>query len=293
MRRLSIFLNLAIEMKDRQSDILDTFREYLRIIKGLSPLSIDSYIRDLRQYEEDQGELLAIKTESVLDFLSRFDNKRTLNRKLASINAFINFCHQGGLGSFPIKIPMAKTPKSLPKYLSHGEIEAGLSRIDRSTAIGRRDYALILFLYASGARISEALALERSDLADGWVKIRYAKGSKERMVPLAPRAVDALSEHLKACDVASSYLWLNYRGEPLSRVSAYKIVQKYLGVSPHILRHSFATALILGGADLRVVQELLGHSSLLTTQIYTHIEREHLRRSIEDYHPINRMIETI
>lgn len=271
------------------SAILEAFAEYLQIVKGLSSRSIEAYLADLRQLEEEQGDLLALETESILAFLSRFDNKRTLNRKLASINAFVNFCHRERLGTSRVKIPMARVPKTLPKYLSHEEIEAGLKLIDRSTPIGRRDYALILFLYASGCRISEALAAQRGDLVDGWLRIRYAKGAKERMVPLAPKALKALEEHLEESDIASPNLWLNYRGEPLSRVSAYKIVRKYLGVSPHVLRHSFATALILGGADLRVVQELLGHSSLITTQIYTHIERQHLRRTVEAYHPINRI----
>jgi integrase/recombinase XerD len=183
---------------------------------------------------------------------------------------------------------MAKLPRSLPKYLSYDEIQAGLESIDRSRISGLRDYALILFLYASGCRISEALAVQRSDLNEGWLRIRYAKGAKERMVPLAPAALEALESYLARRDLGSTHLWLNNRGEPLSRVSAWKIVKKYLGVSPHVLRHSFASALILGGADLRVVQELLGHSSLITTQIYTHIERKHLAETVEACHPLGR-----
>ena len=159
-------------------------------------------------------------------------------------------------------------------------------QIDRSTVSGLRDYALILFLYASGCRVSELLGVQRRDISEGWLKIRYAKGEKERVVPVAPVALDALKSYLEASGVQSSYTWLNYRGEPLSRISAYKIVKKYLGVSPHVLRHSFASALIIGGADLRVVQELLGHSSLITTQIYTHIQRENLADTIKRYHPL-------
>lgn len=181
---------------------------------------------------------------------------------------------------------MAKLPKDLPKYLSLDEIMSGLSLIDRATLAGKRDYALILFLYASGCRISEALSARRNDILDGWLKIRYAKGEKERMVPLAALAITALEEYLNASDLRSSHLWLNYRGTVLSRVSAYKIVKKYLGVSPHVLRHSFASSLIIGGADLRVVQELLGHSSLITTQIYTHIEQQALADTVKRYHPL-------
>jgi len=273
-------------VKPDTGEILTAFEEYLRIVKGLGEKSIAAYLADLRQLQEQNGDLLALETEEILHYLSGFDNKRTLNRKLASINAFVNFCHARRLTTRSVRIPMARLPRSLPKYLSHEEIEAGLARIDRSTPAGRRDYALILFLYASGCRISEALAARREDLVEGWLRIRYAKGAKERMVPLAPAALEALEEYLAHSDLSSSYLWLNYRGEPLSRVSAYKTVKKYLGVSPHVLRHSFASALILGGADLRVVQELLGHSSLITTQIYTHIERKHLKETVIQYHPL-------
>ncbi len=273
-------------MKPDAGEILTAFEEYLRIVKGLGEKSVAAYLADLRQLQERSGDLLALETEEILHYLSGFDNKRTLNRKLASINAFVNFCHARRLTTRSVRIPMARIPRSLPKYLSHEEIEAGLARIDRSTPTGRRDYALILFLYASGCRISEALAARREDLVEGWLRIRYAKGAKERMVPLAPAAVKALDAYLAESDIASPYLWLNYRGEPLSRVSAYKIVKKYLGVSPHVLRHSFASALILGGADLRVVQELLGHSSLITTQIYTHIERKHLKETVTQCHPL-------
>lgn len=166
------------------------------------------------------------------------------------------------------------------------EILDGINLIDRSTIIGLRDYALILFLYASGCRISEALSVQREDIVDGWLKIRFAKGEKERVVPLAPVATQALERYLSKQTMSSPYIWLNYRAKPLSRISAYKIVKKYLGVSPHVLRHSFASSLIIGGADLRVVQELLGHSSLETTQIYTHIQKQNLADTMNNFHPL-------
>ncbi len=269
------------------SDIFDAFEEYLSVTKALDPQTIEAYTRDISQLEASSSKpLVELETMEILDFLSQFKNKRTLNRKLSSINVFFDFCHRHEFNRTSIHIPMARTPKSLPKYLSFEEIRSGLELIDRSTFLGLRDYALILFLYASGARISEALSANRSDLQDGWLTIRYAKGQKERVVPIAPVAIEAIEKYIEQTDMRSSALWVNYRGEPLSRISAYKITKKYLGVSPHVLRHSFASSLILGGADLRVVQELLGHSSLVTTQIYTHIERSHLRSTVHKYHPL-------
>jgi len=269
------------------SDILEAFDEYLSVVKSLDPHTIEAYLRDLSQLESAiKKPLVACSTPDVMDFLAQFDNKRTLNRKLSAINVFFDFCHRNDWTQTQINIPMARTEKSLPKYLSYETILSGLALIDRSGFLGLRDYALIMFLYASGARISEALSAQRTDLHEGWLTIRYAKGQKERIVPIAPAAVEAVEAYLSAAGMESTALWLNYRGEPLSRISAYKITRKYLGVSPHVLRHSFASALILGGADLRVVQELLGHASLVTTQIYTHIQRRHLADTITHHHPL-------
>jgi len=269
------------------SELLVAFEEHIGVTKALDKGTVSSYLSDLRQFEAQLDKpLLSVESEDLLAFLATFDNKRTLNRKLSAINAFYHFCHIHDFSRKNIKIPMAKIPQNLPKYLSPDEVMGGLSLIDRDTLIGKRDYALILFLYASGCRISEALAARRNDILDDWLKIRYAKGEKERVVPLAPIALEALEQYLQASDLRSSHLWLNYRGGVLSRISAYKITKKYLGVSPHVLRHSFASALIIGGADLRVVQELLGHSSLITTQIYTHIEKRALQETVTRYHPL-------
>ena len=269
------------------SDILAAFEEYLIVNKALDEQTVSSYLTDLQQLETHSSKaLLQLDTVDILSFLSSYENKRTLNRKLSSINSFYHFCHRQDFSDTNIRIPMAKIPQNLPKYLSFEAIMEGVEMIDRSSLIGLRDYAFILFLYASGCRVSEALGVQRRDIAEGWLKIRFAKGEKERMVPLAPVALEALERYLEAVGMQSSDLWLNYRGGVLSRISAYKIVKKYLGVSPHVLRHSFASALIVGGADLRVVQELLGHSSLITTQIYTHIEKENLAETMHRYHPL-------
>ena len=270
------------------SEILLAFEEYLSVIKALNTATVTSYIKDIAQFEQSVAPqvLTSVTTDDVLKFLSTFENKRTLNRKLSSINTFFRFCHEHKFTHNSISIPSAKVPQDLPKYLSSEVIQAALKTIDRSTLFGLRDYALILFLYASGCRISEALNVQRGDISGEWLKVRFAKGEKERMVPLAAVAITAIKDYLAKAEFSSSYVWLNYRGERLSRISAFKIIKKYLGVSPHVLRHSFASSLIIGGADLRVVQELLGHSSLVTTQIYTHIQKQNLAQTLNAYHPI-------
>ena len=266
---------------------LEAFLEYITITRALSKKSVSAYRSDLLQLEEGlKKPLIALETSSLLAHLTLYTNKRTLNRKLSSINAFFSFCYKELFSQTATKLKFAKIPKLLPRFLSFEEIVQGLSLIDRTTWIGKRDYALILFLYASGARISEALELSRGDIEEEWLYIRHAKGEKERIVPLAKSARKAITEYLNAVASHKNTIWLNYKGEKLSRISAYKITQKYLGVSPHILRHSYATALIAGGADLRVVQELLGHASLLTTQIYTHIQRQDLKDTVDVYHPM-------
>jgi integrase/recombinase XerD len=269
------------------SNELEAFIEYLTVIKALSKKSVAAYQSDLLFFEKEmQLPLIQLDTAKLLEALSIYENKRTLNRKLSAVNAFFDFCYKSHFTKEQKKLKSAKIPKLLPRFLSYEAIQEGLSRIDRSSWIGKRDYALILFLYASGARISEALSLMREDIDEGWLYIRHAKGDKERVVPLAEIAVDAVDAYLSELSFEKGHLWYNYKGGVLSRISAYKITQKYLGVSPHVIRHSYATSLIRGGADLRVVQELLGHASLLTTQIYTHIQREDLQDTVAVYHPI-------
>lgn len=266
---------------------LEAFIEYISITKALSKRTVLAYTSDLQSIEEELLKpLISLDSSSLLTYLSVYSNKRTLNRKLSSVNAFFDFCHKQLFSSEMTKLQFAKIPKLLPKFLSFKEIQNGLSLIDRSSWLGKRDYALILFLYASGTRISECLELSRGDMEEDWLHVRHAKGEKERMVPLAKVAKKAIYEYLNAVEFEKDFIWLNYKGNKLSRISAYKITQKYLGVSPHVLRHSYATSLITGGADLRVVQELLGHSSLLTTQIYTHIQKQDLKDTVDVYHPM-------
>lgn len=269
------------------SNELEAFIEFIGVTKALNKKSVEAYKGDLSSIEEEYSKpLITLDSKKILDILTKYENKRTLNRKLSSLNAFFDFCYKNQFLLEKTKLKSAKIPKLLPKFLSYEDVNRALSMIDTSTWIGLRDYALILFLYATGTRISEALELKRGDIEDGWLYVRHAKGDKERIVPIAKVALKAIDNYLEVLEFNSDYVWNNYKGGKLSRISAFKITQKYLGVSPHVLRHSYATSLITGGADLRVVQELLGHASLLTTQIYTHIQKQHLKETLEVCHPL-------
>jgi integrase/recombinase XerD len=270
------------------SNELEAFLEYITVTKALSKKSVSAYESDLVQIEEALSKpLISLDSPTLLSVLSKYENKRTLNRKLSSVNAFFDFCYKEEFREKSVKLRFAKIPKLLPKFLSYAKVKAGLDLIDRTTWLGKRDYALIMFLYASGTRISECLELSLEDIEEEWLHVRHAKGEKERVVPLAKVAINAIKTYLDSSEFDKSFIWCNYQGNKLSRISAYKITKKYLGVSPHVLRHSYATSLITGGADLRVVQELLGHASLLTTQIYTHIQKQNLKETVEVFHPLS------
>ncbi len=271
------------------SSALEAFLEYITIIKVQSKATVVAYKKDLLQYEAFlKKEAINSTTEELIAFLAQIENKRTLNRKLSAINSFFDFCLKSMFIEEKPKVKLSKVPKTLPKFIEYDAIMHVLSGIDESTWLGKRDAAFLLFLYASGARVSEAIGARKSDIVDGWLKIVNAKGDKERLVPLAPIAIEKLTTYLNERPFVEDELWLNYQGKKMSRITAFKITQKYLGVSPHVLRHSYATALILGGADLRVVQELLGHVSIDTTQIYTHLHREDLAQTLRTYHPLSR-----
>jgi integrase/recombinase XerD len=269
------------------SNELEAFLEYITIAKALNKKSVAAYESDLCRLEESLGKpLIDVVSSEVWEAFSQYSNRYTLNRKLSALNSFFNFCHKSQFITDKTHFKLSKIPKMLPKFLSFEEIKHALNGIDTSSWIGKRDHALILFLYATGTRISECLALQRGDIEGEWLHVRFAKGDKERMVPIAKSALQAVDTYLGELPFNNAHVWLNYQGKPLSRISAYKITQKYLGVSPHVLRHSYATSLVIGGADLRVVQELLGHASLNTTQIYTHIQKQNLKETVLQFHPL-------
>lgn len=273
------------------TDILVAFEEHLTIMKSLSKLTIEAYIHDLKDFEfflsTKKLSLLNSTSEDLIEYLKTIKNPRTQNRHLSSINSFYNFCNDTFETVEKPKADFAKLPKSLPKYLSNEQILSNLQLIDTTKELGKRDYAIILFLYATGVRVSELIQIKKNDIEENFIKVLYAKGAKQRVVPIAKIALQALYEYLNSRTIKSPHLFINYKGEPISRISIYKITKKYFNVSPHVFRHSYATSLILGGADLMVVSELLGHTNIETTQIYTHIQQQHLQETIQQFHPLN------
>ncbi len=271
------------------STALEAFLEYITVIKALSKKSIEAYRSDLSEIEKFAGKSLTLlQTQDILNFLENYTNRNTINRKLSSLNSFFKFCEKEDFIKNRPVLKQFKSIRKLPILLEHDEIIEAISNIKKSNWRDYRDYAYILFLYATGARVSESIEVKKDDINGEWLKIRSAKGDKQRMVPVAKFALKALREYLDKREKKSEYVWLNSRGKKMSRVTAFEITKKYLGVSPHVLRHSFATSLVLGGADLRVVQELLGHSSILTTQIYTHIQQKNLKQTVLEFHPLSR-----
>jgi integrase/recombinase XerD len=223
-------------------------------------------------------------------------------RYYSSIKGFFRYLFiQNYIKENPMeKVSSPKLKKGLPLVLSVTEVDSILSRPDTSNVLGLRDKALLELLYACGVRVSELLGLKVSDLFFNEEMIRvFGKGSKERLVPVGRSAVKWVNEYLiksrpmlEKKHKSENFLFLNKRGTKLSRMGIWKIVDKYVKdagikkeVHPHTFRHSFATHLLEGGADLRAVQEMLGHADISTTQIYTHIDREYIKQMHKDFHP--------
>ncbi len=250
--------------------------------------------------------LLAVDTDLVRLFMSRLHDrnycKSTVARKLATLRSFYKFVVRRGYAESnpvtPIRTP--KQEKRLPKFLDVGQIEKLFSNCDTTTLLGARDRAILEMLYSTGIRVSELVALQIADIDLGSSVIRVrGKGKKERVIPIGPGAVKAVIHYLDLRRSAlqgakhdPDALFINKHGQRLSTRSVRRKLDKYLleagldlSVSPHTLRHSFATHMLQRGADLRSVQELLGHQSLSTTQIYTHLTDENVKSEYDKAHP--------
>ena len=281
---------------------------FLRTERGLSDNTLYSYKNDLKQFHQylQSKEIKEIENLnedlllSFLSFLKRKFNPRSVMRKVSAVKGLLKFLQQEGYieGGLYERFETPTPAKSLPKVLSVEEIERLLSQPDTSNIYGIRDKALLELLYSSGLRISEAsnLRIDDVDLEGEFLRCR-GKGQKERIVPLGSIAKKWLREYISGARLSlakkdTRWLFLRKGGGKLSRVSMWKIVKKYAkmagikkDISPHTLRHSFATHLLEGGADLRSIQEMLGHSSITTTEIYTHISRKHLKEVFKESHP--------
>ncbi len=288
--------------------VLQSFLEFLSVEKGLSENTILSYGRDIKKFFRFLQKLKISFLDPGEDVLGKFVqhasrsglSARSVTRLISSLKAFYKFLVLDGvMAKNPaLSLHSPKSVLSLPKYLRVKEVERLLSQPDEEAVMGLRDKAMLELLYATGLRASELVLLKTKDinLRDGFLICR-GKGGKERIVPLGNSAVKALQEYLenarpKLLKRSNDYLFLTYRGDAFTRQGFWKLLKTYAQkanltskISPHILRHTFATHLLERGADLRSVQLMLGHSQITSTQIYTHVSRERLRRVYDKYHP--------
>jgi integrase/recombinase XerD len=277
---------------------VDLFLNYLDVERRLSPNTIQAYRNDLYQFAESfpQGR---VGRQEVLDYIQRLKGRgyapSTMARKLAALRSFYTFtCSEGKVKENPVAdIESPRLGKTLPKVMSQEKI---VQMIERARCSGNlRDEAMLELLYATGMRASELVSLNLGDvdLEEGYVRCQ-GKGKKERIIPLHQRAIDILRTYIKESHPhildRESSLFLNHRGARLTRQGLWQIIKEHahkvgLGVTPHTFRHSFATHMLSGGADLRSVQELLGHANISTTQVYTHLSREHVKEVYNKSHP--------
>jgi integrase/recombinase XerD len=286
---------------------------YLKLEKGVSGPTLDAYTRDIKRYLSFITESLQIRDAGgiTLDHIELFLRElaameldpATIARNISSIRGFHSFLMGDGITTAnPAElVDLPKKARILPDILHPEEVFRMLDSPDTDTPAGKRDRALLELMYACGLRVSEVVNMEQTQLYFdiGFIRV-FGKGSKERLVPVGGHAVKAVEDYMKNArplwikDLrkTGNRVFLNQRGTPLSRMSMWKIVRdaaRQAGITkavyPHILRHSFATHLLEGGADLRAVQDMLGHVSILTTEIYTHVDRSFLHQVHKQYHP--------
>lgn len=295
--------------KNQESDLFaDQFINHLRVERGLAQNTIEAYSRDLKRFlqflEQKKLSPLKVTQDHVTAYMASLDGSlsiRSAARSLSAIKMFFRFLvSDERIEQSPVRLlNTPKIPHKLPEVLTHEEVDQLLSTPDPSKPKGQRDRAMLELLYATGLRVSELIGMTITgvNLEAGFVRT-IGKGSKERMVPIGAKALEALKDYLGEGRIqllkgkTSGFLFLNTRGSPMTRQGFWKIIKQYgleaninKKITPHSLRHSFASHLLEFGADLRSVQVMLGHADISTTQIYTHVTRERLKQIHEKHHP--------
>jgi len=293
-----------------EHELIDEFYHFLLLERGLSQHTITAYAADLNKFlcfleEKKIKSMLDVQPKDVDSFMYWLDENglspRSRARTLAAIKTFYRFLvFTKRLSTNPaILTTSPRFAKKLPQVLSLEEVERLLKQPDLTTPKGLRDKAMLELLYATGLRVSELVKLELNqlNLETGYLIVR-GKGAKERLIPIGKTAIGALNVYLQRGrplllhSPLNPYLFIGYKGKPLTRQGFWEIIKRYIlkagikkSISPHTLRHSFATHLLERGADLRSVQVMLGHASITTTEIYTHITKTHLKEIYVRYHP--------
>jgi integrase/recombinase XerD len=291
-------------------ECVQAFLDHLTVERGLSGNTVAAYARDLTQfmgYVRGKGAraLDDVKDDLVVGFLDSLReagmSPNSIGRKLSAVRTFCKFaCREGMVSSdFTANATGMKGVKKLPGVLTVEEVNSLLAQPACGDQSEVRDKAMLETLYASGLRVSELVGLRLTDvnLSVGFIRC-FGKGSKERIVPIGKVAIEYLNRYLAdsrprfASSLSSEHLFLTSRGKKMSRVGFWKMIKKYTAragitknITPHTLRHSFATHLLQGGADLRAIQEMLGHADIATTQVYTHISRDKLKEVYKEAHP--------
>ena len=289
---------------------VDDYIVFLTVEKGASQNTIEAYSNDVRkltQYLSDEkiNNWREVDSYTIRGYLAFMQAEQITNttraRNVAALKSFFRFLYmekytESNLGEL---LDVPRKEKVLPKYLTMEEVERLLEAPDITTPNGCRDKAMLELLYAAGLRVSELITLRLNDISFEMAYVRcFGKGSKERIIPLGSYALDALEHYIEVCrtKVANNWqtdtLFLNKNGKGLTRQGFWKIIKKYgreaaitADITPHVLRHSFATHLLSGGADLRAIQEMLGHADIATTQIYTHLLGEQMLDVYNAAHP--------
>ncbi len=300
---------MSFKPDKKENALIDKFLDHLWLEDGLSRNTLSSYRFDLYNFSNWLNKTNSIFLENVtksdiqqyLSFKFPSSKARSISRSLSTLRRFYRFLYrEKKITTDPtLQIQKPKIPKSLPKSLSEDEVENLLEAPDLNIDIGIRDKAMIELLYACGLRVSELVNIQLTELNldDGVIRVT-GKGDKTRLVPMGEDAMDYIQKYLLSARDAilknkkSKYLFVTHHGKSMTRQTFWHSLKKYAlianikqSISPHILRHAFATHLINHGADLRVVQMLLGHSDISTTQIYTHVARERLKTIHKTHHP--------